>query len=96
MLGVRQHGFDYLLRIALLAEDLRTVLRMLVERGMELVVEVVQQRDGAPELLVLAEAARIGARTGLDREGVPPQRLALRVPRQGLPGPVACDVHGRG
>ena len=41
--------------IALLAEDRRAVLRVLVERRMHLVVEVVEQRGDAPELLVAAE-----------------------------------------
>ena len=48
----------------------------------------------APELLVLAEAARVRARRRLDRERVPQQRLALRVAGQRLPGPVARHVHG--
>ena len=52
---VRQHGVDHDLRIALLAQDRRAVLRMLVERRVDLVVEVVEQRRDAPELLVLAE-----------------------------------------
>ena len=49
-----------LLGVALLAQDRRAVLRVLVERGVDLVVEVVEQRGDPPELLVLAEA---GART---------------------------------
>ena len=57
VLRVREHGLDDLLRIALLAQDRRAVLRMLVERRMDLVVEVVEQRGDAPELLVLAELA---------------------------------------
>ena len=52
---VREDGVDHLLRIALLAQDRRAVLRVLVERGVDLVVEVVEQRGDAPELLVLAE-----------------------------------------
>src|SRR5690554_7701290 len=35
-------------------EDRRAVLRMLVERGMDLPVEVVRERDVAPEALVPA------------------------------------------
>ena len=49
-----QHALDQLLRIPLLAQDRRAVLRMLVERRVDLVVEVVEERDAAPELLVLA------------------------------------------
>jgi hypothetical protein len=72
------------------------VLRMLVERGVDLVVEVVEQRDAPPELLVLAEALRVAAHGGLDGERVAQQRLALRVARQRLPGVVAGDLHGAG
>ena len=44
VLGVREDGLDQLLRIPLLAEDRRAVLRVLVERGVDLVVEVVEER----------------------------------------------------
>src|SRR5947208_896389 len=92
MLGVRQHGADNALWIPLLAKDRRAVLRMLVQRGVNLVVEIVQQRRHAPELLVLAEAARVRGGRGLDGERVPPQRLALRVAGEGLPGAFAADL----
>jgi UDP-N-acetylglucosamine 1-carboxyvinyltransferase len=94
MLGVRQHGLDHLLRIAELAQDRRAVLRVLVERGVDLVVEVVEQRGHPPELLVLAEAPRIGRRRGLDRERMPQKRLVLRVLGEGRPGLFACRVQG--
>ena len=74
--------------IALLAEDRRAVLGMLVESGMHLIIEVVEERDDAPRA---ARRRRAGAayerRRGLDRERMPKQRLALRVARQRLPGP---------
>ena len=59
---MREDRLDHVLRIALLAQDRRAVLRVLVERGVDLLVEVVQERVDAPELLVLAEAARVGQR----------------------------------
>src|SRR5581483_2442890 len=93
MLRMRQHGLDDLLRIALFAEDRRAVLRMLVERWVHLVVEVVQERRDPPELLVAVELAGICSRRGLDGKRVPEQRLALRVPRQRLPSLLAS---GRG
>jgi hypothetical protein len=86
-----QHRLDHDLRIALLAEDRRPVLRVLVERGVNLVVEVVQEPDGAPERLVLTVATRVEAQAGLDGECVAAQRLALRVRRQRLPRPLASD-----
>ena len=70
---------DQLLRVAELAQDRRAVLRMLVERGMDLVVEVVEESRGAPELLLLAVQSRVEADRRLDRERVPEERLALRV-----------------
>ena len=66
---------------------------MLVERGVDLPVEVVQQRDRAPELFVLTEAPRVGAHGGLDGQRVTAQRLALRVARQRVPGSFAGDFH---
>ena len=76
----------------MLAQHRRAVLRVLVERGVALVVEVVQQRHVAPRLLVLAALAGVGAHRRLDRERVPEQRLALRPLGQKRPGRVAI-VH---
>ena len=70
VLGVREHGLDQDLGVALFAEDRRAVLWMLVERGVDLVVEVVEERGAAPQLLVLAEVARIPARRRLDGQRV--------------------------
>src|SRR5207247_11440790 len=86
---VREDALDHRLGVALLAQDRRPVLRVLLERGVDLVVEVVQERGRAPELLILPEAHGVSADRGLDGEGVAEQRLALRVPREGLPGPVS-------
>ena len=89
MLRVREDPLDHHLRIALLAQDRRAVLWVLVERRMDLVVEVVEQRRDAPELLVLAEFPRVGAHRGLHRERVAEERFALRVASQRVPGAVA-------
>ena len=94
MVGVRQHRLDHDLGIALLAQDRRAVLRVLVERGVDLVVEVVQQRRHPPELLVLAEPDGIGGGRGLDGQGVAQERLALRVTGERLPGLFAGRIHG--
>ena len=87
-----EHGADEPLRIAALAQHRRAVLGMLVERRVALVVEVVQQRDVAPRLLVLAELAGVGAHRRLDRQRVAEQRLALRPLGEQLPR----RRHGRG
>ena len=93
VLRMGKDGVDHLLGIALLAEDRGAILRVLVERRVDLVVEVVQQRDAAPELLVLATATRVAAHRGLDRERMTEQRLARRVVRQRRPGPLAGHLH---
>ncbi len=94
VLGMREDGLDQLLRVALLAQDRRAVLRMLVERGMDLVVEVVEEGGRAPELLVLAVEPCVGADGRLDGERVPQQRLALRVLRERLPRLLTGRPHG--
>ena len=94
VLRVREDRLDELLRVALLAEDRSAVLRVLVERGVDLVVEVVEEGGRAPEFLVLAEVAGVPADRRLDGERVPSQRLGLRVLREGLPRSLAGDLHG--
>src|SRR5436190_3935837 len=93
VLGVREHRLDHLLRVPLLTQDRRAVLRVLVERGVDLVVEVVEERGDAPNLLVAAEARRVRGGRGLDCQRVTEQRLALRVARQGVPSLVAGRCH---
>ena len=93
VLGMREDGLDDDLRIALVTQDRRAVLWVLVERRMDLVVEVVEEGGRAPELLVLVEPARVEAGRRLDGERVTPQRLALRVPGEGVPGLRARNVH---
>ena len=68
MLGVGQNRLDDHLGVALLAQDRGTVLRVLVECGVDLVVEVVEEGRAAPQLLVLAERARIPARRRFHRK----------------------------
>ena len=63
---------------------------------MDLVVEVVQQGNDPPELLVLAEVACVPPHRRFDRERVTQQRFALRVLRQCLPGALASSFHMRG
>src|SRR6185312_5329993 len=87
VLGVGEDTLDHDLRIALLAEDRSPVLRVLVERWVDLVVEIVQQRGPAPELLVLAVMPRVPPDGGFDGERVTQERLALRITSEGLPGP---------
>jgi hypothetical protein len=93
MLGMREDGLDQLLGVALLAEDRRAILRMLVERGVHLVVEVVEECRGAPVLLVLAEMPRVPGHRGLDRQGMAAERLALRIARERLPRALSSHIH---
>ena len=63
MLGVRKYRLDELLGVALFAQDRRSVLRMLVKSGVDLVVEVVQDAvarqssSSSPELPGIPTAA---------------------------------------
>jgi hypothetical protein len=94
VLGMREDGFDELLRVSLFAKNRCAVLRMLVQRRMDLVVEVVQQRGRSPELLVLVIEPRVEPHGRLDRERMPQQRLALRVLGERLPGLLSGRPHG--
>ena len=95
VLRVGEDRLDHLLGIALLAQDRRAVLRVLVERGVDLVVEVVQERRDAPELLVLAEAARVRARRRLDGERVPAAATRSSCSASASPRPCRASLHGR-
>ncbi len=79
-----------------LAQDRSAVLRVLVERRVDLVVEVVEERHAAPQFLVLPELVGVRPDAGLDCQGVPEQRLARRVLGQRLPGVLAGDLHASG
>jgi hypothetical protein len=71
---MREDGFDQLLGVALLAQDRRAVLRMFVQRGVDLVVEVVQEGGRARVLVLRVEACIRPDRRLLDGERVPQQR----------------------
>jgi hypothetical protein len=62
----------------------------MIGRGrIPLVVEIMEQGDDAPSLLVLAEFARVAADRRFDRERVLAQALALRPLSEQRPGRVA-------
>jgi hypothetical protein len=67
-----------------------------LEVGVALVVHVVQQADDAPQLLVLALLARIGAHRRLDRQAVAPKRLRLDPFGKQVPGLIARKPHRHG
>ena len=68
---MRKHRLDDLLRVPLVAEDGCALLGMLVEGGVDLVVEVMKERGATPELDILAEACGIEPHRGLHRERMP-------------------------
>jgi hypothetical protein len=91
---VAGHGLDQLLRVAQLAQLLEGDPRMAgLQVGVLLVVEVVEDAGGRPQLLVLAALARVGDHAGLDSEHVLSQRVGLGPGAEELPGLVAGDVH---
>ena len=93
VLRMGEDRLDNLLGPSLVAKDRRSILGVLVERRMDLVVEVVQKRHRPPELLVLAVLASVEADACLDGERMAAERFALRVPGQRLPGAVTGHVH---
>ena len=96
MLRVREDGLDDLLGVPLLPQDRCAVLRVLVERRVHLVVEIVEKSRHSPELLVLPEVACVSANGGLDREGMTPKRLARGMAGQRVPGLRTCGNHRGG
>src|SRR5262245_20071827 len=93
LLRVRQNRADCPLRIAFGAENLAAPVGMIAERRPPLVVEVVEQADRAPVVLVLAERARVAAHRDLDRQRMFQQAVALGVLLQQLPGVVSIHAH---
>src|SRR5713101_3334843 len=77
VVGVRENGLDHPLRVSLLAQDLAAPERMILEARPPFVIEIVQQRDNAPRLLVLSECAGIASYGRLDGERVLEEALAL-------------------
>ena len=86
MLAVREDRADDELGTPARAQNLGAAKRMILQIGILLVVEVVQQRDDAPHFFVFAERARVPAHRRLDRERMLPQALALGVLGQHVPG----------
>ena len=64
--------------------------------GMALVVHVVQEPDGAPQLRVLAETLGIGAHRGLHGQAMAAQRLRLDPFTEKVPRLVARKLHRHG
>ena len=61
MVGVRENRAADLFVHAALRQNRLALLRMLFERGVDLPIEIVQQRGDGPLLLVLAELAAYAA-----------------------------------
>lgn len=65
---VTEDAVDDLLRYAALSEDRRPCLWMLLDRRVNLIVEVVEQSDNPPRFLILVVYPRIVTHHGLDCE----------------------------
>ena len=91
---------DQLLRPAELLEQpqrgARVAVLVVVEVGVALVVEVVDEAGDRPQLLVAAELARVGAHRRLDPEQVLAQRVGLDPLADQIPGLVARRLAHRG
>ncbi len=78
-----------------LFEDLRALHRMVRHLLILLVVEVMQQPDSSPRLLVLAERPRVRAHGRFHGERVGPEALRLRVFVQEVEAFLPCHVRLR-
>ena len=83
-------GVDQLLRPVELGEQpqrrARVAVLGVVEVGVALVVEVVDEAGDAPELLVAAAVAGVGAHRGLDPQHVLAKRLGFDPLAEQVPG----------
>ena len=84
---------DHPVGVALRLQNLAAAERVILGARPSLVVEVVQQRDDAPLVLVCAELARIAADSGFDGKRVLQQALTLRVLGEQRPGIVTSKIH---
>ena len=75
--------------IAAFFENRLACLGMLLERGVDLPVEIVQECDVAPGRLVFAASARVRAYRGLNGQGVAAQSVGLDELADDAPGSVA-------
>jgi len=91
MTGVRENSAADLLGHAALGEDRLTLLRMLVERRVNLPIEVVQQSRDGPFPDVFAEFGGVGGHAGLDRKRVLAETLGLGEFAEKVPGLVAGE-----
>src|SRR2546428_14100073 len=88
-----EHGVNDVLGDAALAEDFGSFDRMFFGVRMHLEVEVVEEPDHRPTLLISAILLGVVTHRGLDGQGVLAERFGLGVLAEDVPGVFA--VHGR-
>src|SRR5262249_49929043 len=93
LVRVREDRANRPLRIALVAQNLAALVRMIAARPPAFVVEVVEEADDAPVVLVFADLAGVAAQGGLDRQRMFQQAVARGVFGEQLPGVVAIQAH---
>jgi len=91
---VGENGLDHDLVDTALAQDRRPHGRVVLERRMDLPVEVVEQTREPPEIRVLAEPLGVRADGGLDREHVTAESGLLDELVQGFEGAIAVRLTG--
>jgi hypothetical protein len=79
MCGMRENGLDQRFVDRRASADVGAAKRVVVQRGIELVIEIVQESGDTPRLDVLAGARGVPAHGALDGQGVLEQTVALRV-----------------
>ena len=91
VVGVREDGAPDLFVHAALGQDGLALLRMFLQRGMNLPIEIVQQRGDGPLALVLAELPGIRRHARLHRQRVLAKPVGLREFAENIPGLFAID-----
>ena len=92
IVGMRLDRVDHVVRIMPLFEDCRSLERMIGRVGPAFVVEIVQEPDGAPLLLVFAVFAGVGPQRRLDGQHVPHEVFVFCVLAN--EGQVGITTHG--
>src|SRR5207244_12827634 len=91
-IGMREDRAGDPLGISDRFEDIDAAKRMVFAIRMFLVIEVMDERDKAPRLLILAPHPRVAANRGFDCDQMTPQAFALDVVRDQRPCPIAREL----
>src|SRR5688500_5473325 len=92
---MRENRTDDKLGASTRAQNFGAAKWMILQLGILLVVEIMQQRHDAPHFFVFAEGAGVPANRGFHRKRMLPQALAFGVLGEDVPRVVACQFKHR-